>query len=114
MFSKSNIFIHYLIGPFTYLFVFKVFRARQHLRSLVPVMNDIDDDNDGKMIFGDLEGLTLPDIRLREEEKPRKNSPRKLVTTGDRTRARCETGAYATTWPIAVDSFYVTYDTRAL
>ena len=31
------------------------------------------DDNDGQMIFGDLEGLKLPDICLTGEEKPRKN-----------------------------------------
>ena len=30
------------------------------------------DDYDGQMIFGDLEGLKLPDIRLTGEEKPRK------------------------------------------
>ena len=49
------------------------------------------DDNDGQMIFGDLEGLKLPDICLTGEEKnpEKKNSPRKLVPTGDRTRARC-------------------------
>ena len=45
------------------------FRARQHLRSLAPVIND----NDGQMIFGDLGGLKLPDICLMGEEKPRKN-----------------------------------------
>ena len=32
-----------------------------------------DDDNDGKMIFGDLGRLKLPDICLTGEEKPRKN-----------------------------------------
>ena len=47
------------------------FRARQHLRSLAPVMND-EDDNDGQMILGDLGGLKLPDICLTGEEKPRK------------------------------------------
>ena len=31
------------------------------------------DDNNGQMIFGDLGGLKLPDIRLIGEEKPRKN-----------------------------------------
>ena len=31
------------------------------------------DDYDGQMIFGDLVGLKLPDIRLIGEEKPRKN-----------------------------------------
>ena len=29
------------------------------------------DDYDGQMIFGDLVGLKLPDIRLTGEEKPR-------------------------------------------
>ena len=46
------------------------FRARQHLRSLAPVMND---DNDGQMIFGELVGLKLPDICLTGEEKRQKN-----------------------------------------
>ena len=31
------------------------------------------DDYDGQTIFGDLEGLKLPDIRLTGEEKPRIN-----------------------------------------
>ena len=31
------------------------------------------DDYEGQMIFGDLGGLKLPDIRLTGEEKPRKN-----------------------------------------
>ena len=31
------------------------------------------DDYDGHMMFGDLVGLKLPDIRLKGEEKPRKN-----------------------------------------
>ena len=52
------------------------------------------DDYAGKMIFGDLLGLKLPDICLTGEEKPRKTSPRKLVPTGDPTRARCVTGAH--------------------
>ena len=51
------------------------------------------DDYGGQMIFGNLVGLKLPDIRLTGEEKHRKNSPRKLVPTGDRTRARCVTSA---------------------
>ena len=61
------------------------------------------DDYGGKMIFGDLVGLKLPDIRLTGEEKPRKTSPRKLVPTGDRIRARCVTSAHATTCSTAVD-----------
>ena len=61
------------------------------------------DDNDGQMIFGDLGGLKLPDICLTGEEKPRKkNSPRKLVPTGDRTLARYVTGAHATACSTAV------------
>ena len=61
------------------------------------------DDHDGQMIFGDLGGLKLPDICLTGEEKPQKTSPKKLVPTGDRTRARCATGAHATACPTAVD-----------
>ena len=34
------------------------------------------DDYDGQMMFGDLVGLRLPDIRLTDEEKPRKNLTR--------------------------------------
>ena len=56
------------------------------------------DDNEGQMIFRDLGGLKLPDICPTGEEKPRKTSPRKLVPTGDRTRACCITGMHATTW----------------
>ena len=62
----------------------------------------IDDDNDGQIIFGNLEGLKLPDICLIGEENPEKTSPMKLVPTGDRTRARYVTGAHATAWPTAV------------
>ena len=61
------------------------------------------DDYDGQMIFGDFVGLKLPDIRLTGEENPAKISPRKLVPTGDRTRARCVTTAHATTCSTAVD-----------
>ena len=32
-----------------------------------------DDDNDGQMIFGKLGSLKLPDIYLKDEEKPRKS-----------------------------------------
>ena len=53
------------------------FRARQHLRSFAPVMND-----DDQMIFGDLVGLKLPDIRLTGEKKPEKISPRKPARPG--------------------------------
>ena len=58
----------------------------------------------GQMIFGDLGGLKFADICLTGEEKPRKKtSPRKLVPTWDRTRARCVTSAHATTCSTAVD-----------
>ena len=44
------------------------------------------------------------DFRISDVVKnPEKASPRKLVLTGDRIRARCVTGAHATTWPTAVD-----------
>ena len=74
------------------------FRARQHLRSLAPVIND-----DGQMIFGELRGLKLPDICLTGEEKPRKNLTQE--TCDDRglypglLRDRCACSA----WPTAVD-----------
>ena len=42
-------------------------------------------------MFRDILGLKLPDICLTSEEKPEKTSPRKLVSTGDRTPARCVT-----------------------
>ena len=57
------------------------------------------------MIFGDLVGLNFLDICLIGEEKPRKTSPRKPVTTGDRTRARCVTGAHATACSTAVKGY---------
>ena len=63
------------------------------------------DDYDGQMLFGDLVDLKLPDIRFTGEEKPRKNSPRKLVPTGERTQARCVIGAHATAWSTAVDTY---------
>ena len=58
------------------------FRARQHLRSLAPVMND------GQMIFGDLGSLKLPDICLKAEKKSGNTSTRNTDPTGDRTQAR--------------------------
>ena len=62
------------------------------------------DDYDGQMMFRDLVGLTLPDICLTGEEKPRKTSPRKLVPTWNRTR--CVTGAHATACSTVVDYFH--------
>ena len=61
------------------------------------------DDYDGQMIFWDLVGLKLPDIRLAGEEKPRKNLTQETCPAGDRTRARCVTSAHATTCSTAVD-----------
>ena len=61
------------------------------------------DDNDGQMIFGDLGGLKLPEFVLQVRKNPEKTSPRKLVPTGDRTRARYVTGAHATICSTAVD-----------
>ena len=43
-----------------------------HTQPQAPVMKMMD-DYDGQLIFGDLVGLKLPDIRLTGEEKPRKN-----------------------------------------
>ena len=62
------------------------------------------DDYDGQMIFGDSVDLKLLDICLTGEEKPQKTSPRKLVLSRDRTRARCMTGAHAIASSTAVDN----------
>ena len=63
------------------------------------------DDYDGQMIFGDLGGLKLPKFVLQVRKNHEKTSPRKLVPTGDRTRARCVTSAHATTSSTAVDNY---------
>ena len=51
------------------------------------------DDYDVQMIFGDLVGLKLPDIRLTGEEKPRKNLTQEtcpnLVSNSGPLRDRC-------------------------
>ena len=75
--------------------------------SVIPTRRIWNDDYDGQMIFGDLGGLKFPGICLIGEEKPKKkkNSTRKPVPTGDRTRARCVTSAHATTCSTAVDAY---------
>ena len=40
---------------------------------VIGARNEMIMDGDGQMIFGDLGGLKLPDIRLTGEEKTRKN-----------------------------------------
>ena len=57
---------------------------------------NINDDYDGQMIFGELVGLTFPDICLTGDENPGKTSSRKSVLSRDRTGARCGTGVHAT------------------
>ena len=54
-------YCQYKVEPWVEECMYLGLRARQHLRSLAPVMK-----------FGDLVGLKLPDIRLTSEEKPRK------------------------------------------
>ena len=67
---------------------------------VIGARNEMMDDYDGQMIFGDLVGLKFPDIHLTGEEKPpKKPHSRKLVLTGDQTRARCMTSAHAITCP---------------
>ena len=89
------------------MYVYLGLRARQHLRSFGARNEMMMDDYDGQMIFGDLVSLNLPDIRLIGEENPEKTPPRKLVPTGDRTRARCVTSAHATTCSTAVDNLFI-------
>ena len=55
------------------------------------------DDYDGQMIFLDLVGLKLPDIRLTGEEKSRTNLTQETCPDRDRNRARCVTSEHATT-----------------
>ena len=79
---------------------------RQYTRSthpVIPIRRRWNDDDDGQMIFGDLVGLKCPTFVLQVRKNPEKTSPRKLVPTGDRTWARCVTGAHATTCSTAVD-----------
>ena len=46
---------------------------------------------------------SLPTFVLQVRKNPEKTLPRKLVPTGDRTRALCVTGAHAAVCPTAVD-----------
>ena len=62
-----------------------------------------DDDDDGEMIFGDLVGLKLPNIRLTGEEKLRKNLTQETCLDRGSNPARCVTNAHATTFSTAVD-----------
>ena len=79
---------------------------KDNTHSVITTRRIWNDDYDGQMILGDLGGLKFPDICLSGEEKPRKTSPRKPVSTGNRTRARCVTSAHATTCSTAVDQRY--------
>ena len=87
------------------------FRVCHHLRSLVPVMND------EWWWPNDIRGPCGPKaswhLSYRWGKTPKKTSPRKLVLTGDWTRACCVTGTHATAWPTAVDwlreKFYITF-----
>ena len=57
-----------------------------------------------KWYSGTLGALSLLTFVLQVRKNPEKTSPRKLVPTEDRTRARCVTGAHAAAWPAAVDA----------
>ena len=55
-------------------FVFCIFGFKGTSTSqVIGARNEMIDDYDGQMIFGDPVCLKLPDIRLTGEEKPRKN-----------------------------------------
>ena len=69
------------------------FRVRQHLRSLARP--------------NDIRGPWGPKASRHLSYRWGKTSPRKLVPTGDRTRARCVTGAHPTTWSTAVDIIFI-------
>ena len=68
-----------------------------------------------KVRSNDIRGPCGPKVSrhfsYRWRKTPRKTSPRKLVPTENRTRARCVTGAHATAWPTAVDkNIHFSYD----
>ena len=65
-------------------------------------------DYDGQIIFEDLVGLQLPDSCLTGEQKPRKNTPRKLVPTSNWARVRCVTVQHATACSTVVDVLWNT------
>ena len=89
--TPGSVLIFYLQGTFrenpNVCICIWGFTARQHLRSLEPVMNDYRWEWWPNGIRGPW-GLKLPDICLAGEEKPPKTSPRKPVPIGDRTRDR--------------------------
>ena len=70
--------------PFTYPFILTTRKLKDYY--------------EGQMIFGNRVGF--PDICLTGEEKPRW----KLVRTGDRSQARCVSGAHATICSTAEDN----------
>ena len=92
------------------MYVYLGLRARQHLRSLAPMWNDA-----WLWWPNDIRGLRGPKASwhssYRWGKTPKKTSPRKLVPTGDRTRARCVTSAHATTCSTAVDGLMELIDT---
>ena len=68
------------------------------------------DDYDGQMIFGDLVGLKLPDIRFTGEEKPRKKPH-----PGNLSRPGCEPGPagwHARMLPLVPQWWTVTWWTK--
>ena len=78
------------------------FRALQHLRSLTPVLKWWWMIMMAKWYSGNLWAQSFLTFVSQVRKKPReKTSPRKLVSTGDRTRARCVTSAHVTTCPTA-------------
>ena len=56
-----------------------------------------------KWYSGALGAYSFLTFALQERKNPEETSPKKLVSTGDRTLARCVTSAHATTSPTAVD-----------
>ena len=61
------------------------------------------DDNDDQMVHVDLGTKNFLTFVLQVKKNPEKTSPRKLVPTENRARARCVSGAHATTCHITVD-----------
>ena len=68
--TKFNFILNYKVNVDNFV---KVSMMNRNITHVIGARNEMIDDFDGQIIFGNLMGLKLPDIRLTHEEKPRKN-----------------------------------------